>query len=56
MTRFVRAAWFAILLPGLLAAQEQDSLKQRLGQLAVEDVAALVEAGLGEDVVIEKPR
>ncbi len=56
MTRFVRAAWFAILLPGLLAAQEQGSLQQRLGQLAVEDVVALVEAGLGEDVVIEKLR
>ena len=54
MSRFVRTAWFVILLPGLLAGQEQDSLKQRPGQLAVEDVVALVEAGLSEDVVIEK--
>ena len=56
MSRFVRTAWFAILLPGIVAGQEQDSLKQRTGQLAVEDIVALVEAGLGEDVVIEKLR
>lgn len=56
MTRFVRAAWLAILFSGILAGQGQDSLRQRPGQLAVGDVVALVEAGLGEDVVIEKLR
>ncbi len=56
MSRFVWTAWIAVLLPGLLAGQAQDSLTERLGQLQVEDVVALVEAGLGEDVIIEKLR
>ena len=49
-------SFYLILLPGIVAGQEQESLEQRTGQLAVEDVVALVEAGLGEDVVIEKLR
>ena len=56
MTRFIRTVWFTLLTAALLAGQGQDSLKQRPNQLSVEDVAALVEAGLGEDVVIEKLR
>ena len=56
MTQFIRAACIALCSAVLLAGQDQDSLKQRPGQLSVEDVVALVEAGLGEDVVIEKLR
>ena len=56
MIRFVLTAWFTLFLTALLIGQEQASLKQRPGQLAVEDVATLVEAGLGEDVIIEKLR
>ena len=56
MTRFIRTAWLTILLSAVLAVQGQDSLKQQPGQLAVEDIVALVEAGLGEDVIVEKLR
>lgn len=56
MTRHIRAVWFMLFFAALLAGQEQDSLKHRRGQLTVEDVVALVEAGLGEDVIVEKLR
>ena len=56
MTRFISMVFLTILSSALLVSQERDSLKQRPGQLAVEDIVALVEAGLGEDVIVEKLR
>ena len=54
MTQLVRVVCLTLCSAVLLVGQDQDSLKQRPGQLSVEDVVALVEAGLGEDVVLEK--
>ena len=56
MTQFIRVVCLTLCSAVLLAGPGPDSLQQRPGQLSVEVVAALVEAGLGEDVVIEKPR
>ena len=56
MTPFIRVACLTLCSAVLLAGQDQESLKQRPGQLSVEDVVALVGAGLGEDVVVEKLR
>ena len=54
MTYFMRAAAYLLLLPALVMGQEQSGLKHRPGQVTVEDVVALVGAGLGDDVVIER--
>ena len=56
MTQFTRVVCLTLCSAVLAAGQDQDSLKQRPGQLSVEDVVALVEAGLGDDVVVEKLR
>ena len=56
MIRFIFAIWLALGAGALLVGQEQELQKQRPGQLTVENIVALVEAGLGEDVIIEKLR
>ena len=56
MIRFICTIGCSILLSVSLLGQEQASLKQRPGVLTVEDVVALVEADIGEDLVIEKLR
>ena len=56
MNRFICTIGCIILLSVSLLGQEQASLKQRLGALTVEDVVALVEADIGDDLVIEKLR
>lgn len=56
MTRFICTAAVFFLSSAPLLGQGQPSLKQRPGVLTVEDVVALVEADIGEDVVIEKVR
>ena len=56
MIRFIFAIWLALGAGALLVGQEQELQKQRPGQLTVESIVELVEAGLGEDVIIEKLR
>ena len=56
MIRFIFAIWLALGADALLVGQEQELQKQRPGQLTVEHIVALVEVGLGEDVIIEKLR
>lgn len=56
MNRFICTIGCIILLSVSLLGQERASLKQRPGALTVEDVVALVEADIGDDLVIEKLR
>ena len=54
MTRYIRTVLFTCVLATVLVGQEHASLKEGPEQLSVEDVVALVEVGLSEDVIIEK--
>ena len=54
MTRYIRTVLFTSVLATVLVGQEHASLKEGADQLSVEEVVALVEVGLSEDVIIEK--
>lgn len=54
MTRFTHTGLFTCIMAAVLVGQEHGFPKEGPTQLAVEDVVALVEVGLSEDVIIEK--